>query len=85
MSDKPENYEWGDVGSYPYNDAYYNDYGVGEDVRAKHKARKEGKDQEPQDNIPRGKDAPLHTVGRQPQPKKAIVHDDLDALGSGKM
>ena len=85
MRDKPEEYEWGDVGSYPDNPAYYNDYGVAEDVRAKHKAKKEGTDGLPQDNIPRGKDAPIHTVGTKPEPRQQVVRDDLDALTSGKM
>ena len=87
MRDKPEDYEWGDVGSYPDNPAYYNDYGIQEEVKARHGAaiKAEENAELPQDNIPRGKDAPLQDVANKPKPKKRVVRDDLDALTSGKM
>ena len=91
MRDSPEDFEWGDIGSYPDNPAYYHDVGIMEQVRTNLEDQGKPDDYVPKelvDNTPKGKMNPIQGPRRgKPAPETAETIDapELAAGMSGPM
>lgn len=90
MRDSPEDFEWGDIGSYPDNPAYYHDVGIQEQVRKNLEDQDKPDDYVPEnlvDNTKKGKENPMQgpRSGKPPPEEQELVDaPELDA-GGGDM
>ena len=90
MRDSPEDFEWGDIGSYPDNPAYYHDVGIQEQVRRNLEDQDKPDDYVPEnlvDNTKKGKENPMQgprSMKPPPEEQEVIDAPELDA-GGGDM